>query len=61
MADTPSTEGAVSDEPGFSTRHAIGLALGAAAFFAIELSPIPDGLSPAGWHAAAVAALIAIW
>ena len=61
MADQTANGTAEAEQGGFSTRHAVGLVLGAAAFFAIELSPVPDGLSVEGWRAAAIAALIAIW
>ena len=48
-------------EAAFTTKRKVGLGLGAAAFLAIEAFPAPAGLSPAGWHCAAVALLIAVW
>ena len=61
MTDTPPrVPGPGGDSP--ATRaNAFGLGLGALAFVAIEISPAPEGLSPAGWHCAAIAALIAVW
>ena len=61
MVDQPANGDAEADGGGYSTRHAVGLILGALAFFGIASSPAPDGLSQAGWYTAAIAALIAIW
>ncbi|MEQ8508531.1 MAG: SLC13 family permease [Rhodospirillaceae bacterium] len=43
------------------TRQRVGLVLGGAAFILFLMLPPPEGLSPAGWRAAAVAALMALW
>ncbi len=43
------------------TRQRVGLVLGLTFFAVIFLAPPPDGLSVAGWRAAAVAALMAVW
>ena len=43
------------------TRQRIGLVLGAALFALILILPPPGDLSPAGWRAAAVAVLMAVW
>lgn len=42
-------------------RQTLGLVAGVGAFALLQLSAAPSGLSPAGWDAAAVAALVAIW
>jgi sodium-dependent dicarboxylate transporter 2/3/5 len=42
-------------------RQRIGLRLGIALFVLLLILPPPDGLSPAGWRTAAVAALMAVW
>ena len=55
MSDDPTSEG------GYARSQATGLVLGAVAFVVLLLAPAPEGLSPAGWRTAAVAALIAIW
>jgi sodium-dependent dicarboxylate transporter 2/3/5 len=55
------TESQTGEAGGGSRRQSIGLVLGLVAFAIIEASPIPEGLSPAGWHVAAVAAIVAIW
>ncbi|NNL87084.1 MAG: anion transporter, partial [Myxococcales bacterium] len=44
-----------------SFRRATGLLLGAAAFVALQLTDGPSNLPPAGWGAASVAVLMAIW
>jgi len=46
---------------GYRTAQRIGLFLGAAAFFVLLFLPAPAGLSPAGWRAAAVSVLMAVW
>jgi sodium-dependent dicarboxylate transporter 2/3/5 len=46
---------------GGPTRQRIGLVLGILLFGIILVAPPPDGLSAAGWRAAAVAALMAVW
>ena len=43
------------------TRQRVGLVLGGLAFVLLLILPPPDGLSAAGWRAAAVAALMAMW
>ncbi len=48
--------------PAGRTRHqTVGLYSGAALAAAILLLPAPDGLSAAGWHTAALGALMAVW
>jgi len=42
-------------------RPRIGLVAGAALFSIMLLAPAPEGLSPAGWHTAAVGVLMALW
>lgn len=42
-------------------RQRFGLSLGGAIFLLLLILSPPDGLSPAGWRTAAVAALMAIW
>ncbi len=54
--DTPPSEGAAS-----GLRPRVGLLLGPLLFAAMLLAPVPDGLSAAGWRAAAVGALMAAW
>ncbi|MEW5927945.1 MAG: SLC13 family permease, partial [Gemmatimonadota bacterium] len=54
--DTPPSAGAA---PGLRPRA--GLLLGPLLFAAMLLAPAPDGLSAAGWRAAAVGALMAAW
>ena len=50
-----------NDGGGASRRNKVGLVLGLLVFALIEITPAPSGLSTAGWHAAAVASLVAIW
>ncbi len=45
----------------FKFRSQIGLLLGPALFVLVLLLPVPDGMSPAGMHVAAVAVLMAVW
>lgn len=59
QADTP-IEDESQGRP-FGTSHWIGLLGGAAVFTIMLLVNAPDGLSQAGWHAAAVALLMATW
>ena len=46
---------------GGPTRQRIGLVLGLGLFAIILIAPAPEGLSGAGWRAAAVAVLMAVW
>ncbi len=55
MSENQETEGS------YARSQAIGLILGVVVFLALEAMPAPAGLSVAGWHTAAVAALIATW
>lgn len=48
-------------EGGYRSAQRLGLVLGAAAFLAMLALPVPPGLSPEGWRAAAVAVLMAFW
>ncbi len=50
-----------SSGQGYRPAQRIGLVLGAAVFLAALLAPVPAGLSPQGWHTAAVALLMAVW
>ena len=57
---TPPSEAPVPEgQP--SQRRRIGLYLGIAALLGMVLLPPPDGLSTAGWRAAAVGVLMAVW
>ena len=52
-----------SDEDG-AARHTVrlvGLVLGPAACAVLLVLPVPEGLSPAGWHTAALAVWMALW
>lgn len=48
-------------EASFGTRQKIGLGLGPALLVLALLLPMPAGLSPQGWRAAATALLMATW
>ena len=48
-------------EMGFNKKELGGFILGSAIFFLLIALPAPQGLSPSGWHTAAVALLMAIW
>ncbi len=49
------------DISNYGMRQRLGLGLGLALFIILLLVPAPEGLSQAGWHTAAVAALMGIW
>ena len=49
------------DSSGFSTQKKIGLMGGVAAFVIMLMLPTPEGMSPEGQRAAAVALLMAVW
>jgi len=51
----------VGTDPQPTLRPRIGLILGAALWLAMVIAPAPEGLSPAGWHTAAVGILMAVW
>ena len=46
---------------GLSIHGLLGLGLGLLVLVVLPLTPAPEGLSEAGWHAAAVGLLMAIW
>lgn len=46
---------------GYKTYQLVGLLLGPAGFFAVVLSPAPQGLSDLGWVTAALAVWMAVW
>ena len=48
-------------EPEYKTYQLIGLVLGPLGFLACLLSPVPDGLSEAGWTTAGLAVWMAVW
>jgi solute carrier family 13 (sodium-dependent dicarboxylate transporter), member 2/3/5 len=57
----PTGSPASPEEKGFGPAQWVGGAAGPALFVLMLLLPTPEGLSPAGWRTAAVAALMAVW
>ena len=62
-ASTPQHQEAkhAPDDVSYSTRRWAGVVGGPIAFVAFLLLPVPEGLEPAGWRAAAIGLLMAIW
>ena len=52
---------ASSSLPGYGPRSRVGLFAGPVLFLVMLLVPAPEGLSAAGWRAAAIGVLMAIW
>ncbi|HEX2203340.1 MAG TPA: DASS family sodium-coupled anion symporter [Longimicrobium sp.] len=61
MSPPPPPLSGFDDDDAFSLRARIGRVAGPLLFAALLLAPAPDGLSQAGWRAAAVGVWMAVW
>ena len=60
-SDAPISSAASVETASASRARRVGILLGPALCLAMLLLPAPEGLAPAGWKVAAVAALMAVW